>query len=118
MGAAIAAISSLAEITEGKLWLIAGGDSKGADFLPLTDCVNKYVDHIILIGQAAKQMHALFKAHTTSHLATDLDDAIAMANQGARPKDVVVLAPACASFDMFTNFEHRGDCFMQGVLAL
>ena len=118
VGAAIAAISSLAETTSGKLWLIAGGDSKGADFSPLVSCIKQHVDHVILIGQAAKQMHILFKAHTTSHLATDLNDAIATANQGAQPKDVVVLAPACASFDMFTNFELRGDCFMQGVLAL
>jgi UDP-N-acetylmuramoylalanine--D-glutamate ligase len=110
VGAAIAAIKSLAQ---GKnVILIAGGDGKGADFSPLKAVVDELVKELILFGKDK----ALIKAVCQKSVEVDdLSAAIVRAKATAQAGDVVLLAPACASLDMFDNFQHRGDVFTQLV---
>ena len=118
VGAAVAAIKGVGQVQKGKLILIAGGDGKGADFSEITVPAQRYVREVLLIGQNGPDIgHAL--KNSVSHrycesLAEAVNDAFQIAGEG----DAVLLAPACASFDMFDSFEHRGDCFIQQVSAL
>lgn len=98
--------------------LIAGGLDKGSDFGPLYTPFKQKVKLLILIGRAAKKMHdALFGATEIAYADT-LDEAVGLASRRATPGDVVLLSPACASFDMFKDFEDRGRRFKQAVMAL
>jgi len=99
----------------GPVILIAGGMAKGADFSPLRSTVSKQVKLLILIGQDREKMALQLKGSTLIELATDLDQAVSIAKANACSGDVVLLSPACASFDMFKNFEDRGEKFTQAV---
>lgn len=114
IGAAIASITSIAEEIPGKIVLLAGGQGKGADFSPLGD-VAKYLRAAILFGEDEALLNAVLQQTTQTLKVTDLTEAVKKANAIAIPGDVVLLAPACASFDMFNNFEHRGQCFEELV---
>lgn len=118
VGATLTAIASLGEKTEGKIILIAGGMGKGADFSLLRDSVKKYVSHVILLGQDAQILEGALKDHATIHQVTQLSEAVMLALKYARSKDNVLLSPACASLDMFQNYEHRGQVFMDLVNGL
>lgn len=112
-----ATIKSL-EAFPGKIHLIAGGRDKGSDFSVLARLVRKRVKHLVLIGEAAGKLRdalATLVETTESHT---LEDAVLTCHKHARPGDIVLLAPACASFDMFENYEHRGRVFKQTVLGL
>jgi len=112
-----AAIKSL-ESFPGNILLIAGGRDKAGDFTVLRPLVRQRVKHLVLIGEAAgKIREALADSVEISESAT-LQDAIVSCKGYARPGDVVLLAPACASFDMFQNYEHRGRVFKQTVYDL
>jgi UDP-N-acetylmuramoylalanine--D-glutamate ligase len=103
------------ENSGGKLVLIAGGIGKDADFTALRDVVKKYVKTIVLIGKdAAIIEQALIGCCRMAHAAS-MHDAVALAATAAVAGDAVLLSPACASFDMFQNFEHRGEVFMEEV---
>lgn len=120
VGATKAAIEGLGGSIkkQGKVVLIAGGIGKDADFSPLQTAVAEFVKTVILIGRDAKIIEtALHGAAKTIH-ATSMQDAIELAGAEAAPGDAVLLSPACASFDMFNNFEHRGEVFMQLVKKL
>ncbi len=95
--------------------LIAGGIGKGADFAALQGVVEQHVKALVLIGVDAELMHKALSGSTTTFTEASLRDAVqrcvALANEG----DVVLLSPACSSFDMFDNFEQRGDKFKQAV---
>lgn len=118
VGAAQAAIEGLGHDIVGKLVVIAGGQGKGADFSPLRAVMKKYVKQLILMGQDAPLIEAaLVKTAPTIH-ANNLEQAVTIAHQTAVTGDSVVLAPACASFDMFKNFEDRGEAFIQCVRGL
>ena len=97
--------------------LIAGGEGKDADFAPLADAVGKNTRKVILMGRDAKLIEQAIAGAVEIEHASDLADAVARAAAAARPGDAVLLSPACASFDMFKNFEHRGQVFIQLVLA-
>ncbi|MEK6698753.1 MAG: UDP-N-acetylmuramoyl-L-alanine--D-glutamate ligase [Nitrospirota bacterium] len=98
--------------------LIAGGLDKGSDFSPLYDLFKQKVKLLVLIGKAADKMaKALGKATETVFAAT-LQDAVHLASAKAASGDVVLLSPACASFDMFKDFEDRGRQFKDAVKAL
>jgi UDP-N-acetylmuramoylalanine--D-glutamate ligase len=98
--------------------LIAGGKGKGQDFSPLAAAARGRVRSAVLIGEdRAKIRAALAAAGIPAEDAETMDEAVARAAAHARPGDVVLLSPACASFDMFRNFEHRGDVFRAAVLA-
>lgn len=103
------------EAFEGNIVLILGGRDKGSDFTVLRPLVQEKVKHIILLGEAsAKIAQALAGTVPMTPVAT-MADAVRCAAERAEPGDVVVLAPACASFDMFENYEHRGRVFKAEV---
>lgn len=99
----------------GKHVLIAGGESKGADFSELTDVIARHCRAVVLLGKDAALIKAVISDDTPVMLASDMKSAVLAAQSLAKAGDNVLLAPACASFDMFDNFEHRGDVFMQSV---
>lgn len=114
-GASKAAIESVGRTIAGKIILIAGGVGKGADFEMLKSPVKNYVSHCILLGEARKQLAKVFDGLTEVHEVSSLQDAVLLAKQLSQVGDTVLLSPACASFDMFQNYEKRGEAFMQYV---
>lgn len=98
--------------------VIAGGKDKGSDFGPLVEAFKRKAKHVILIGSdAGVIMSAAWSAgFRRVSQASSLEDAVAKARSLAEPGDVVILNPACASFDMFESFEHRGQVFRDIVL--
>lgn len=98
--------------------LIAGGRDKGSPYDPVLDLVREKVRAAVLIGEAADRIAQAFDGVTETVRAASMPDAVAQAQALAQPGDVVLLSPACASFDMFENFEHRGIVFKKLVHAL
>ena len=115
VGATMAAVEGLGQIISGHILLIAGGLSKGADFRPLVQMINRWGKEVILIGQDAVEMAAKFDNDIQTYFANDMQDAVSVALEHAAPGDAVLLSPACASFDMFQNFQERGQAFIQSV---
>ena len=118
VGATQAAIESLGSQITGELILIAGGEGKGAKFSSLQPAVSRYVRHVILIGEDAPVIECALKKTAHISRAMSMEAAVAMAAKVAKAGDSVLLSPACASFDMFDNFEHRGEVYTQAVEAL
>lgn len=118
VGASIAAIEGLGECLDGDIILIAGGDGKGADFSGLRPAVERFVRHLVLIGRDGSAIEMAVRDSAEIHKSSSLDDAVSLAADLAGKGDAVLLAPACASFDMFNSFEHRGDRFIELVNGL
>lgn len=115
VGAALAAIEGLGADIAGRLVLIAGGDGKGADFAPLQPAVSRHCRALVLLGRDADKLErALAGAAPVVRVAT-LEEAVRAAAEQAQPGDAVLLSPACASLDMFANFEERGRLFAAAV---
>ena len=112
VGAAIAAINGT---DAKKIVLIAGGQSKGQDFSPLKDVVKNKVKHLILLGEDAELLNTVLSENTEVTFVENLKQAVQKANEVATSGDAVLLSPACASFDMFSGYEHRGDTFIAAV---
>ena len=98
--------------------LIAGGRGKGADYRVLLDLVTRRVKRMITIGEDAPLLERAFEDRVGIERAGDLPYAVRRASAIAKPGDIVLLSPACASFDMFTGFEHRGRVFKECVRHL
>lgn len=98
--------------------LIAGGRDKAGDFGQLRPLVREKVKALVLIGEAAEKIKGALGDLTDTVLASDLHDAVKRARELARRGDVVLLSPACASFDMFRDFEDRGHQFKKIVGGL
>jgi UDP-N-acetylmuramoylalanine--D-glutamate ligase len=111
VGAAVASIASL----DSPLVLIAGGDAKAADLQPLADCLAGRRAEVVLIGRDREQFAAALAGVCPCHRADDMAGAVAKAAAIADPGWTVLLAPAAASLDMFSNFAARGDAFAQAV---
>jgi UDP-N-acetylmuramoylalanine--D-glutamate ligase len=117
VGATVAALKGLGQ--ERKLLPILGGDGKGQDFSPLAEPVARYARAVLLIGRDALQIQAaLADSHVPVHMAQSLPEAVQKAYALAQAGDAVLLSPACASFDMFENYEHRAQVFVQAAQAL
>lgn len=114
VGATLAAVAGL----PGPLLLIAGGDGKGQDFAPLRAAFAGKVRAALLIGRDARQLGAALQGVCACEYCADLPAAVERAAQLARPGEVVMLSPACASFDMFRDYAHRGEVFAQAVGSL
>jgi UDP-N-acetylmuramoylalanine--D-glutamate ligase len=112
-----AALKAIAAFSEG-LFVILGGKDKGSDYAPLIEPLRRHARLVLLIGAAAEKIDAQINGSFPSIHAGTLDRALALACQRAQPGDTVLLAPACASFDQFENYEHRGRVFKQLVHAL
>jgi UDP-N-acetylmuramoylalanine--D-glutamate ligase len=118
VGAAVAAIDGL-PAGAGRVVLVAGGKDKGGSYAPLRDRLATRGRAAVLIGEAAPLLRtALTGLDLPIEDATDMDDAVRRARSFARPGDSVLLAPACASFDMFRSYAHRGDEFQRAVKEL
>lgn len=118
VGAALAAIEGLGSDIDGKLVLVAGGDGKGADFSALRAPVSRHCRAVILIGRDAERVATALDEQVMKVRVSDLDAAVARCAELAQPGDAVLLSPACASLDMFRNYEERGRLFAQAVEAL
>jgi UDP-N-acetylmuramoylalanine--D-glutamate ligase len=118
VGAALAAIEGLGADLAGKLVLLAGGDGKGADFSALARPVAQYCRAVLLLGRDAERLAAALGEGVPLIRVSSLEQAVQRAAELARPGDAVLLSPACASLDMFKNFEERGRLFAQAVEAL
>ncbi len=114
VGAVIKSIESFSE----PLILIAGGRDKAGDFSALRSLVGEKVRVLILIGEAAGKIRNVLGDATTTTMAKDLQDAVMIARESAEKGDVVLLSPACASFDMFLDYEDRGRQFKKIVMGL
>nr|WP_269819840.1 UDP-N-acetylmuramoyl-L-alanine--D-glutamate ligase [Pseudomonas viridiflava] len=118
VGAALAAIEGLGADIPGKLVLIAGGDGKGADFSGLRAAVAAHCRSVVLLGRDAERLaQALGAAAPLVHVDT-LQAAVERSAGLAQDGDAVLLSPACASLDMFKNYEERGRVFAQAVECL
>ncbi|MEN8213018.1 MAG: UDP-N-acetylmuramoyl-L-alanine--D-glutamate ligase [Pseudomonadota bacterium] len=117
-GACIAALKGLDRGDESRSVLIAGGDCKGADFSALAAVLPGFVRALVLIGRDAPQIARAVDGAVPAVKADDMDEAVRLAAELARPGDRVLLSPACASFDMYDNYMQRGDAFMDAVRRL
>jgi UDP-N-acetylmuramoylalanine--D-glutamate ligase len=102
----------------GKTVLIMGGRGKNAPYAPLVPLIETSVRHLVLIGEDAENIEAQLAGHVPMSRAGSMQDAVAKGFASAKAGDAVLLAPACASFDMFTSFEERGKVFKEAVGAL
>jgi UDP-N-acetylmuramoylalanine--D-glutamate ligase len=110
VGATVAALRGLGR----KSVLILGGDGKGQDFSPLREPVRQFASHVLLIGRDAPLIAKVVGGETCA----SLEAAVEKAAMLARPGEAVLLSPACASFDMFRDYRHRGEVFAQSVRRL
>lgn len=118
VGAALAAIEGLGADIAGKIVLIAGGDGKGAEFKDLRDPVAANCRAVILIGRDADKIGEAIGEAVPLIRVGSLADAVEQCRASAQAGDVVLLSPACASFDMFNNYEDRGHQFVRVVEEL
>jgi len=112
VGAAVKALEGVS----GKAVLIAGGRDKGGDYGPLRDEVARKARAVVLLGEAADLMDRALAGAAPIERATDMRDAVRRARRLAAAGDVVLLAPACSSYDMFRDYNERGDVFRSVVL--
>jgi UDP-N-acetylmuramoylalanine--D-glutamate ligase len=114
VGATLAAVAGFA----GPLLVIAGGDGKNQDFLPLRAAFAGKVRRVLLIGRDAPALAAALQGVCETESCSSLEAAVVAAAGAARPGDTVLLSPACASLDMFRDYAHRGDVFTGAVRRL
>ena len=112
-GAVAAALETFSE----PIVLIAGGKAKGTDFAELGEVINAHAQRVILIGEAAAEIGRTVQRVPT-HYAASMQEAVMLAHNHTQPGAVVLLSPGCASFDMFTSAEARGDAFTQAAQHL
>jgi len=117
VGAAVAAISGLYD-SFSSMTLIVGGDGKGADFSEFGKAIDHYVSRIVLIGRDAPQIAQMVSDKVEKITVGSMDEAVEQANKITPAGGVVLLSPACASFDMFSGYEDRGARFIAAVEAL
>ncbi len=117
VGATVAALTGLG--ADRRLVVILGGDGKGQDFEPLVSPVKQHARAVVLIGRDAPALReSLAVTGVPLHDADSLPEAVSQASALAQPGDAVLLSPACASLDMFRNYAHRAEVFVEAVQAL
>lgn len=113
-----ATIATLSGMAGNKTVLIAGGQSKGSDFSPLVSVIKDKARSVILMGEDADKLAEAIQDFPNNFFVNTMQEAVELAAEQAHENDNVLLSPACASFDMFKNFEERGEIFMQEVKRL
>jgi UDP-N-acetylmuramoylalanine--D-glutamate ligase len=117
VGATVAALQGLG--ADRRVVVILGGEGKGQDFAPLAAPVARYVRAVVLMGRDAPLIReALADSGVPMQDAESLEQAVTLANTRAHAGDAVLMSPACASFDMFRNYEHRAEVFVAAVRDL
>jgi UDP-N-acetylmuramoylalanine--D-glutamate ligase len=117
-GTNVGAVVKSLESFSSPIILIAGGRDKSGDFSQLKELVRTRVKALVLIGEAKEKIKRLLGDSTDTFIAGDLEDAVELARRRAGRGDVILLSPACASFDMFANFEDRGHQFKKIVSGM
>ncbi len=118
VGATVAALKGLSSSVNGNIVLIAGGQTKGADFSALITALKPLSCKLILLGEGADAIANLASNQHEVLRADSLEQAVSIAASNSHAGDLVLLSPACASFDMFSGFEQRGNIFKAAVAAL
>ncbi|MET0379911.1 MAG: cyanophycin synthetase, partial [Spongiibacteraceae bacterium] len=118
VGATVAAIEGLCESADDRVVLIAGGVGKGAEFNALAPVLARHGRGVVLIGEAADAIAVALGNRVPQVRADSMPHAVAAAAALAQAGDSVLLSPACASFDMFNNYAHRGEVFIAAVKSL
>jgi UDP-N-acetylmuramoylalanine--D-glutamate ligase len=113
-----ATLASLEGFDAGRVILILGGKDKAGEFERMRDLVQAKARTVLTIGSAAPRVESALQGSTEIVPAGDMQHAIEWARANAKPGDTVLLSPACASFDQYRNFEHRGEHFEELVRAL
>ena len=114
VGATVAALHGLG--VDRRLVVILGGDGKGQDFAPLTEPMSRYARAVVLIGRDAPALREVLQHSGVTLIdAASLEDAVKLCSQQAHSGDAVLLSPACASMDMFRNYAHRAEVFVNAV---
>jgi UDP-N-acetylmuramoylalanine--D-glutamate ligase len=103
---------------EPNIWLIAGGRDRGLDFHYVGPVLSKRVKRAFLVGEAAEKIRAAWSLFTPCTLAASLVEAVAEAARNAVSGDVVLLSPACSSFDQFRDYQERGESFCRSVKSI
>ena len=117
VGATVAALKGLG--ADRRVVVILGGEGKGQDFSPLAEPVRQYARAVVLIGRDAPLIREALASTGVSLMGADsMAQAVQLASERANPGDAVLMSPACASFDMFKNYEHRAEVFKQAVQAV
>ena len=111
------ALEALGE-SDGKTIVILGGRGKNAPYAPLIELIKRSVRAVVLIGEDADNIESQLRGHVEIIRAGSMEDAVRKGFEAAQAGDSVLLAPACASFDMFTSFEHRGEVFKEAVFGV
>jgi UDP-N-acetylmuramoylalanine--D-glutamate ligase len=115
VGSAVAALNGFRR----NVILIAGGEGKGQDFLPLKQPVSQHVRGIVLLGRDAEKISQIIQdCNVPIHHVTSMDEAVRVSFLLAKQGDIVLLSPACASFDMFNNYIHRAEVFTTAVRGI
>lgn len=118
VGSTLAAINGLGADCRGKIWLLAGGVDKGQDFAPLAPACQQYVAEVLAFGRDAATIAQALSATCTLSQQETMAEALASGYARAQAGDVILLSPACASFDQFADYMQRGEHFTQLVEAL
>jgi UDP-N-acetylmuramoylalanine--D-glutamate ligase len=121
VGATVSALEGLRQTvdqTPAKIILILGGQAKNQEFGELTFSVQSMRCEVIVMGECADELFELFTPHVTTTKCQNINQAVQFSSKIAQSGDIVLFSPACASFDQFKNFEHRGDCFVAAVQEL
>lgn len=108
----------LGEAGTANVWLIAGGQSGALDFHDLGPLLSRRVKRVFLIGQDPEMLHAAWGLFTPCTVSESLLEAVAEAAKSASPGDVILLSPACSSFDQFRDYKERGEVFCQAVKSI
>ena len=109
---------SLEVIQSKSIILIAGGKDKNMDFAPLVDPVQKKCKILILVGEAKEKINRAIGDFAETYLVGTFEEAVLLAYQKSRSGDIILLSPGCSSYDMFRNYEERGDYFKKLVSQL
>jgi UDP-N-acetylmuramoylalanine--D-glutamate ligase len=119
VGATVAALNGLGNSDSGKrIWLIAGGEGKGQDFSPIRDPALRYVKGVFLIGKDAQKIASSLGSDIPCVISETLQNAVQAAAKKAQSGDIVLLSPACASLDQFSNYVARAKAFVAEVQEL
>jgi UDP-N-acetylmuramoylalanine--D-glutamate ligase len=111
-------LKSLSAFKRSPIILIAGGRDKDMDFSPLAELVRKRCKLVILLGEAKEKLNRVLGDHSETYLVGTFEEAVLLAYQKSRSGDIILLSPGCASYDMFRNYEERGDYFKKLVSQL